>query len=261
MRILFFGDIVGRVGLKALFSFLRKSEYASADLIIANGENVTDGKGISKEDYFSMTNHGIAFFTLGNHYDSKKSIRPMFNNAEDLVFPANLLEQDPLKQVRTVKIGNTHIVITSLLGQGFSSYEVKNPLYVFDEIYKAYPNSFHFVDFHGESTSEKKIFGFYVRDRAKVVVGTHTHVQTNDLQILSPNTLFMSDVGMCGASKSVIGFNFESVYNRLYLNEGRFKVEEEGAMLINGLDISFDPDKQCFIEYHVIKEEINDVER
>ena len=261
MRILFFGDIVGRVGLKALFSFLRKPEYASADLIIANGENVTDGKGISKEDYFSMTNHGIAFFTLGNHYDSKKSIRPMFNTAEDLVFPANLLEQDPLKQVRTVKIGNTHIVITSLLGQGFSSYEVKNPLYVFDEIYKTYPNSFHFVDFHGESTSEKKIFGFYVRDRAKVVVGTHTHVQTNDLQLLSPNTLFMSDVGMCGASKSVIGFNFESVYNRLYLNEGRFKVEEEGAMLINGVDISFCPDKQCFVEYHVIKEEINDVER
>ncbi len=244
MRIIFFGDIVGSLGLAAVsdvLPFLRKAYHP--DFLIANGENVTKGKGLSYKDYESLINLGIDCVTLGNHWHSRSQIDNYIGEADLLVRPANLLSFHKGTGSAVFKTEEGELRVTNLLGQAFMNEEVKSPYETMNDILGKEETKFHFVDFHADSTSEKQTFAYGFDGELSVVVGTHTHVQTNDAHVLPLGTGYITDVGMCGGYETVIGAEKESAIERfMYQNgEARLAFPSFGPEQVNIVIIDLDP--------------------
>lgn len=217
IKILFIGDIVGRVGRESVLTFLNSLQKEHKfDLVIANGENATHGDGLNKNHYKLLVETGINVITLGNHYDGKKELRNYIDDAPEIVRPLNLKVAYPGEgsKVFTTKEG-VKIRVTNLLGQVFMDEEnYSSPFIALDSLLQKNEEIIHIVDFHAEATSEKQALAWDFDGKVTAVLGTHTHVQTNDDQILPRGTSYISDVGMCGAYNSVIGVTPESVIER-----------------------------------------------
>lgn len=245
MRILFFGDIVGSLGLAGvsdLLPFLRK-KY-SPDFVIANGENITKGKGLSYKDYASLVKAGVDCVTLGNHWHSKDQIDHYLPYADRLVRPYNLIGYDKGVGSMVFETEQGSLRVSNFLGQAFMNEEVTPPFEAMNSLLKKEePTTFHFVDFHAESTSEKQTFAYGFDGELSVVVGTHTHVQTNDAHVLPLGTGFISDVGMCGGFDTVIGAEKESAIDRFLLLDpsARLRFPEEGIAQINAVIADLNP--------------------
>ena len=244
MRILFFGDIVGPLGLAAVsdvLPFLRKS--FRPDFVIANGENVTKGKGLSYKDYEALVNLGVDCVTLGNHWHSRNQIDNYIGEADLLVRPANLLSFHKGTGSAVFKTEEGDLRVTNLLGQAFMSETVKSPFETMNSLLEEEETKFHFVDFHADSTSEKQTFAYGYDGELSVVVGTHTHVQTNDAHVLPNGTGFITDVGMCGGYDTVIGAAKESAIDRFMFQnqEARLFFPEEGDKQVNLVVIDLNP--------------------
>lgn len=242
MRILFFGDVVGLPGMKALEKSLRKliKDY-DADFVIVNGENASRGKGLTERDYLSLLDYGADCITLGNHYHSKKNIDDYIDDADNLVRPLNLKDYGYGSGSISFNIEGVEIRVTNILGEAFMKEEVISPIKAMENLLEQEEPCIHIVDFHGESTSEKKVFASYFDGRVSAVLGTHTHVQTNDAQILKGGSAFCSDVGMCGDPDGIIGFDAESVINKIVLGgEEPFMINDEARMMVNGIFLDID---------------------
>ena len=182
MRILFFGDIVGKNGRNAIKRNLGllKSKFR-ADLVIANGENATHGKGLIENHYNELIEAGIDIITLGNHYLSKSEITEYIQHANRLVRPLNIKSDIGGYGSVVIDIDDISIRVTNVLGQVFLHEEVENP---FDSLDQLINNSekanIHIVDFHAEATGEKQALAWAFDGKVSAVLGTHTHVQTND---------------------------------------------------------------------------------
>ena len=195
MKILAVGDIVGKTGLQKLKEVLPKViKDNEIDFVVVNGENAADGMGITEKMYREILALNVNVVTMGNHTWGKKEI---FNFIDDkqIIRPANYSKNNP--------------------GRGYDIYECKgkkiseNPFTVAKEIIEKVKNQVDLIiiDFHAEATAEKIALGYYLDGEITILFGTHTHVQTADEQILEKGTAYITDIGMTGPSKSVIGMD------------------------------------------------------
>ncbi len=242
MKIIFLGDIVGELGrsaLKRALPFLKR-KY-DPDFIIANGENASHGKGLTESHYRFLLDLGIDCITLGNHYRDKAAIDDYIDDADNLLRPLNLIGYNHGVGSALFEVGDIPIRVTNLLGTAFMNEEVVSPIDSMEELLNDSEDCIHIVDYHAESTSEKEIFAYYFDGRVSAVIGTHTHVQTNDMRILEGGTAYATDAGMVGELNSVIGFEKESVINKIVFGgKNHFELSRHGSAIINGAYMEFD---------------------
>ena len=220
MRILFLGDVVGISGCSKLMNNLKNEiQSKKIDFVIVNGENAaSQGVGLTKEICNDFFNCGVNVITTGNHVWDQKEIMEYIDKEERLLRPKNLFEPAPGKgfNIYTTK-EDIKIGVLNLMGNVFMKkcddvFTISEKFMKQFELKKDY--DFLVVDFHGEITSEKNAIGHYFDGKASLVVGTHTHIPTNDARILRGGTGYQTDAGMCGDYNSVIGMNAENSLNR-----------------------------------------------
>ena len=207
LSLLYFGDIVGEPGREAVAAALPGlREEFDPDLVLANIENATHGRGVQKKHYDELRSAGIDAFSSGDHVWKFKEFLPELDRPDLLlVRPANY-PQAPGKRYLDLNVKGKRVRLINLLGRTFMGCNVDSPFATFDRIVKEAPiPDLVLVDFHAEATSEKRALAEYVGDRAQLVVGTHTHVPTADAQILANGCAFISDLGMCGPKDSSLG--------------------------------------------------------
>jgi 2',3'-cyclic-nucleotide 2'-phosphodiesterase len=203
MKILFIADVVGVPGRRAVEERLSSlKEELGADICILNGENLADGVGITPKLADKMLESGADAITLGNHVWRRGEVIPYLKETERVVRPGNLSARAPGKKLIVVN----GVAIFNLLGSLFINPPV-NPFEVVDglveEARKRSP--IIFLDMHGEATSEKVAMSKYLDGKVTAVIGTHTHVQTNDARVQPGGTAAITDAGMTGPHDSVIG--------------------------------------------------------
>ncbi|MFA5003687.1 MAG: TIGR00282 family metallophosphoesterase [Candidatus Saccharimonadales bacterium] len=220
MNILYIGDVMGEVGLQVVEQVLPDFK-GRADLVIAQAENVTDGKGVAPEDFNRLLSAGVNFCTGGNWTLANEAIYPQLDDpSEPIVRPANYPEGTPGLGYKYIQTPKGSVLVVSLLGQIVgrdADRAVDNPLQVIDTILAketADKRVATVVNIHGDFSSEKFVIGYYLDGRASLVVGDHWHVPTADADILPKGTAHITDVGMCGSLDSSLGVKFESVVPR-----------------------------------------------
>lgn len=210
---LYFGDVVGEAGINAIALALPEliEEY-KPDLLLANIENISHGRGVHPIQYQQMLDLGFEGFTSGDHvWHFKETLSLLDQPNCVLLRPANYANC-PGKGFIDLTVKGKRLRLVSLQGRVFMSSNLDNPFTVFDKIYEIGPQpDLIFVDFHAEATSEKRSFAEYVLGRAQLVVGTHTHVPTADAQIIENKTAFISDIGMNGPHDSCLGAEKEQI--------------------------------------------------
>jgi metallophosphoesterase (TIGR00282 family) len=213
--VLFFADVIGKPGrdlLVAKLAELRK-RYA-ADAVIANGENVTDGKGIRPAHAEALLSAGVDVITTGNHVYKLRDSYRYLDEQPRIIRPFNFLDSSPGRGVTVVDTSGGRLGVINLSGQLYLN-PARSP---FEAIGQAL-EELHgvrnvIVDLHAEATSEKVAMGWYLDGQVSAVIGTHTHVRTADAHILPGGTAYITDAGMCGPRDSVIGVKKELVLER-----------------------------------------------
>jgi len=236
--ILIFGDVVGKIGREALTQALPDLclQY-KPDLVLANGENLAHGFGITPKTVRQMFDAGVDVLTSGNHVWSNPAYKDVFADPE-----LNRRVLRPLNDPRTEGIGYTiynHCLIICLNGRTFINESYNDFLDATDRILSINADE-HFdailVDFHAEATSEKNVLGLYLDGRVSCLYGTHTHVPTADERILPKGTTYISDVGMVGAHNQAIGGSYEPILEGMKEDRlGKYEVPESGLVEINAI--------------------------
>jgi len=222
MNILFIGDIVGKPGRKMVKKFLQplKEEF-EIDYVIANYENAAHGFGITQKVYDELKNAGIDIFTGGNHsFDKKKDALQLLEDKK-ILRPLNYFEAPGEWYYE-----DENIVVVSAMGVFAMPYG-KNPFIELNEFVNAKKEKFVFIDFHAEATAEKRAMFLMLKGRAGAVIGTHTHIGTDDLEI-SEGTCYLTDIGLCGCRDNVIGMEEKApIKNMLTGMKHHFDVKEK----------------------------------
>jgi 2',3'-cyclic-nucleotide 2'-phosphodiesterase len=241
MRILFLGDVVGISGCSKLMNnLLDQIKKNKINFVIVNGENASKaGVGLTKdicEDFFRC---GVDVITTGNHVWDQKDIMNFIDKENRLLRPKNLFEPAPGKgfEIYTTK-ENIKIGVLNLMGNVFMKKcdDVFDAAKKFMETYKLKEDyDLLVVDFHGEITSEKNAIGYYLDGKATLVVGTHTHIPTNDARILKKGTAYQTDAGMCGDYDSVIGMNKDNSLNRFLKKDSVKHFPANGEATLSGV--------------------------
>ena len=222
MKILFLGDVVGAAGCSKLTNnLLSEIKSKNIDFVIVNGENAAhQGVGLTKDICEDFFNCGVNVITTGNHVWDQKEIMEYIENEHRLLRPKNLFEPAPGKGFNIYKTNdNIKIGVLNLMGNVFMKkcedvFQTSKKFLSENKLKEDY--DILVVDFHGEITSEKNAIGHIFDGKATLVVGTHTHIPTNDARILKSGTGYQTDAGMCGDSDSVIGMNKENSLNRFF---------------------------------------------
>lgn len=244
MNVLFIGDVVGRPGRMALRELLpRLCDRYAVDFTIANGENAASGLGITHRVLDELLAWGVDCVTTGNHVWAQKEVETFIQNEVRLLRPANYPPGAPGGGVGVYALpGGQAIGVANLCGRVFMApldcpfAWADRELPVLREQAAAI-----IIDLHAEATSEKQAFARHVDGLASAVVGTHTHVQTADEQILLGGTAYISDCGMTGPTESVIGARTEAALRRFRTQmPARFSAAS-GASELCGVVISIDP--------------------
>jgi metallophosphoesterase (TIGR00282 family) len=238
------GDVVGSPGrdvLKRCVALLREQHHV--DACIANGENAAGGFGLTAQTAEEMFSSGVDFITGGNHIFDKREFAEYLENSDRVIRPANYPPTTPGRGAGTFAVNGVTIGVLNLMGRTFMP-PVDDPFRCAD----AYVSDLRaqtpvvIVDVHAEATSEKVALGRYLDGRVSALVGTHTHVQTADEQILPGGTAYLSDLGMTGPTEGVIGMESRAVLDRFLtgLSE-RFSVQRSGSRQFCGAVVSIDP--------------------
>tara|TARA_B100000989_G_scaffold226759_1_gene173903 strand:- start:493 stop:1293 length:801 start_codon:yes stop_codon:yes gene_type:complete len=220
MKILFLGDVVGVAGCSKLTrNLLSEIKSKNIDFVIVNGENASStGVGLTKEICNDFFNCGVDVITTGNHVWDQKEIMEYIDKEIRLLRPKNLHEPSPGRGFNIYKTdSNIKIGVLNLMGNVFMKkcedvFEVSKKFLNDNKLKEDY--DLLIVDFHGEITSEKNAIGHFFDGKATLVIGTHTHIPTNDARILNKGTGYQTDAGMCGDYDSIIGMNKENSLNR-----------------------------------------------
>ena len=246
MRVLFLGDIVGNPGRHAIEQNL-KDQIVKNDIafVIANGENAAkEGVGITKSISENLFNSGVDVITTGNHVWDQKETADYINIEDRLLRPLNLIKPSPGNGFKVYNSKNGFRVgVLNLMGNVFMKkcddvFRVAKEFLLKKKLKKDY--DFLFVDFHGEITSEKTAMGHFFDGKATLLVGTHTHIPTNDARILNLGTAYQTDAGMCGDYNSVIGMNKENSLKRFFKEESRKHFPAEGIASLSGVIVDCD---------------------
>lgn len=245
MKILFIGDVMGKVGQKMVRDYLpRLRQIYKPQVVIVNGENAADGRGITEKIYKEFLSLGVDMITMGNHTWDNYEIYDFIDEATSLIRPANYERNDqvPGEGMRFLRLNDQKLAVINLFGRSFmGSYD--DPFRVGDElIAEAKKETNHiFIDFHAEATSEKQAAGWYFDGKVSAIIGTHTHVQTNDARVLTNGTAYQSDVGMTGFYNGVLGMKKEPIIENFTTQmPTRFKTPDTGEGQLNAVIIDTD---------------------
>jgi metallophosphoesterase (TIGR00282 family) len=249
VNILYVGDVMGDAGIEVVEKILPglRQEH-DIDLVIAQAENLSEGKGIYLTDFKRLLKAGVDFCTGGNHSLHRQEIYPELNDpSQPIIRPANYPAGTPGLGYKYADTAKGKVLVVSLLGQIVgkdSDKPVDNPLKVIDQILESEQNTKKVatvVNFHGDFSSEKRIIGYYLDGRVTAIVGDHWHVPTADADVLPKGTAHQTDVGMCGSLDSSLGVKFSSLIPRWrdgYVT--RNILERDGRMQFNALLIKSD---------------------
>jgi metallophosphoesterase (TIGR00282 family) len=220
VRILFVGDVVGKVGRRLVKEHLRRLQgEVGADFTVVNIENAAGGFGLTSALWDEMRRWPVDVFTSGNHIWDKRETAPILDSEPRLLRPANYPAGNPGRGHCVVSTrGGVPIGVVNLQGLVFMT-PIDSPFTVADRLLEEIKRqaAVVFVDMHGEATSEKQAMAWYLDGRVTAVVGTHTHVPTADERILPGGTAALTDVGMTGPYEGVIGFKPQAVLERFLL--------------------------------------------
>lgn len=248
MKLLYIGDVMGPTGIAVLENVLPELRREQAvDVVIAQGENITDGKGLSITDYQRLRQLGVDGFSGGNHTIVLPETTTLLNDPNvPVTGPANMLDC-PGPGFKYLATPKGKVLMISLLGKIVGRDADKptdNPLLKIDEILasqQSVPRVATIVNFHGDYSSEKVVFGHYLDGRVSAVVGDHWHIPTADAMLLPAGTAYQTDVGMCGALDSSLGVRYDSIVARWRDNrQSRNILEHEGRMQCNALVVDID---------------------
>lgn len=216
MNILFIGDIDGRPGRSAVKQLLPDLiDELNLDLVVANIENASAGNGITVDNYDDLKKCGIDVFTSGNHiWDRKEAIPLLENNKEPIMRPLNYPPGVPGKGFWQCQVKTQKVVVANLLGRVFIKEDADDPFRAAESFLSEYRDCLTIIDFHAETTSEKRALGYYLDGKVGAIVGTHTHIPTADAQILPKGTAYITDVGFVGPQESILGVTKELVIDR-----------------------------------------------
>lgn len=222
MNILYVGDVMGEAGIEVIEIVVpRLRQQKSIDLVIAQAENVSDGKGINVADFTRLRKAGVDFCTGGNWSLHEEEIIPALSDpAQPIIRPANYPLGTPGLGQKFIQINGKTTFVISLLGHIVgkdADRPLDNPLKKIDAILEAHKDTQRYatiVNFHGDYSSEKVVIGHYLDGRVTAVVGDHWHVPTADARVLPSGTAHITDVGMCGALDASLGVTYQSVIPR-----------------------------------------------
>ncbi len=262
IKILFFGDIFGKLGRQGMIKALPdlKEKY-QPDITIANAENLAHGRGVTESTIKEMLKAGIDMFTSGNHVWDKNDAYNIFAQKDSpLIRPANYPEETAGKGEKLLKIGLKKVLVINLIGRVFFREDFNDPFAEIDKILEKYkkdkPNAI-IIDFHAEATSEKIALGHFLDGKVSAMLGTHTHVQTADNKILEQGTAYISDLGMTGPQDSVIGLEKTAIINNFFTQINKSaQVPETGMCQINGVYLEIDPKTQKALKIERINTQV-----
>lgn len=247
MRLLFLGDVVGRAGRSAVIERLPELRRQLAlDFVIVNGENAAGGFGITDKICAEFYAAGVDVVTTGNHVWDQRETIGQIDRDPRLLRPQNFPKGTPGRGFGVYDAGRGRkIAVLNVMGRVFME-PLDHPFAAMEEFLRHHVLGVNVhavvVDFHGEATSEKMAAGHFCDGRASLVVGTHSHVPTADLQILPNGTAYQTDAGMCGDYDSVIGMEKAEPIERFrrQIPGGRF-TPALGPATICGLVVETDP--------------------
>lgn len=239
MKIIFLGDIVGQPGREAIKQILPKwKKKYQPDLIIANGENIAHGTGITKKTLDQILKAGVDLVTSGDHTWKQKEISALLEDKTiPLIRPANFPPNLPGQGYRLIELRTKKILVINLIGRVFMQQQYDDPFRKADQILEQNEEKADIiiVDWHAEATAEKVCLGWYLDGRVSAVLGTHTHIPTADERILPKGTAYISDIGMVGVMDSSLGRNKESSIKR-FLTQTNIHLEvAEGPVEVNAV--------------------------
>ncbi len=214
MKILAVGDLVGEGGLKKLKEHLPEiQKNEKIDFTIVNAENVAEGMGITIKNFNELKTMNIDILTMGNHTWAKKDV---FSFIDDpfIIRPANYTKGLPGKGYAIIEKNGKKIQVINLIGRTDMGVLSENPFTCIDDIIANTDADIRIVDFHAEATAEKIAMSYYLDGRVNVIYGTHTHTQTADEMVLPKGTGYITDIGMTGPKKSVIGMDVDASLKR-----------------------------------------------
>ena len=216
MQILCIGDVVGSRGCE----FLRRRLPAfrrmkGIDVVIANGENSSDGNGITPASAGHLFDSGVDVITTGNHTYRRREVYDYLDETPSIVRPANFPPDAPGHGLTVLDLGRTRVAVINLMGTVYLEEHLSCPFRTLDALLQT-PDlpKICIVDFHAEATGEKRALGYYADGRVSALFGTHTHVQTADETVLPHGTGYITDVGMTGPIESVLGVKAELVIKK-----------------------------------------------
>jgi len=234
MKVLFVGDIYGESGVNTLTHFLPEiKETYKPNIIIANGENAANGRGINKKIYKQLMTLGVHMITMGNWVWGHRELYDFIEDA-NIVRPFNYFDA-PGYGYKIIKYNDKKILVINALGRIFMNPNLENPFLGLKNILEAVDADYKIIDFHAEATSEKVALGLYLDGLATAILGTHTHVPTADARVLPKGTLYISDVGLTGPLNGVIGVDKDIVINRFLNGHSVPNVIAEGAVQLNAV--------------------------
>ena len=242
LKVLVVGDLIGNAGIRELKRNIEKlREKEEIDFIIVNGENSAEGMGITEKNFQDILAQKVDVITMGNHTWGKKDIFKFIDHPK-IIRPANYAEGVVGKGYSIYNCNNKKIAVINLIGRVDMNVLSENPFTIVEKIIEKIANKVNmiFVDFHAEATAEKIAMGYFLDGKVTAVYGTHTHVQTADEKILPNGTGYITDIGMTGPEKSVIGMDIAVSIKRFRTTlPERYKIAE-GKSIFNGVIFEID---------------------
>lgn len=245
-RVLAFGDVIGDVGRKALFSVLGKLKGRyEPDLTVINGENAAQGFGITNQNVKAFLEGGIDVITTGNHVWQKKEVFDFLDFYQPLLRPINYPPNTPGHGTVVLQRAGVKVAVINAMGRVFMD-PIDCPFQALEKEaarLRSEGVAIILVDFHAEATSEKQVLGFQLDGKISALWGTHTHVPTADERLLPKKTAYISDIGMCGCAQSVIGMKIDDSVRRVVKHlPVRFSPAEDGPVEVMGVSIDIKTD-------------------
>lgn len=243
-RILAIGDVVGEEGLRHLEKNLRAvQKLKGIHFTVVNGENASN-VGLTPDQAWRIYDAGADAVTLGNHAFGKMQIRDTLEEAKWLLRPANFTGRMPGHGCEIFDMNGLRVRVVNLIGRCDLAWGTENPFTTVDKLLQRGQAEITVVDFHAEATSEKGAMAWYLDGKAQAVWGTHTHVPTADCQILPKGTGFVTDLGMTGPKRSVLGIKPADSLNIFLGGLPRRHEEAEGSCKLDAVLFVIDTEKK-----------------
>lgn len=242
-KIIFIGDINGKLGRAAINKIVPKlKKQTKADLVIANGENMAHGVGVTELTIKEILDAGVDYITTGDHAFDAKSSENIYNGQFPIIRPANFPPANPGSGFTLIEKNKKNILLINLIGRVFMKADYDCPFREIDKILAMFAKknlSGIIIDIHAEATSEKIALKHYVDGRVSAIFGTHTHVMTADNQITKKGTAFISDIGMVGSNEGIIGVDKENII-KSFLDQTKYQhaLPEKGQAIFNAVELT-----------------------